>query len=75
MLLSSLGTSVANVGLPALTRAFSASLAQVQWIVLAYLLPVTALTVGAGRIGDQVGRKRLLLAGVAVFTIASALPR
>ena len=73
MLLASLGTSSANVGLPALAQAFSAPFPQVQWIVLAYLLAITVCVVGAGRLGDQWGRKRLLLAGIAVFTLGSAL--
>src|SRR4029077_16407570 len=73
MLLSSLGTSIANVALPTLAQAFAASFQQVQWVVLAYLLAVTALIVGVGRLGDIVGRRRLLLAGVLLFTAASAL--
>jgi EmrB/QacA subfamily drug resistance transporter len=72
-LLSSLGASVANVGLPALAQAFGASFQQVQWVVLAYLLAVTTLIVGAGRLGDVLGRRRLLLAGVLLFTAASLL--
>ncbi|PWC53494.1 MFS transporter [Azospirillum sp. TSO22-1] len=73
MLLSSLGTSVANVALPTLAEAFGASFQQVQWIVVAYLLAVTTLIVGVGRLGDRIGRRRLLLAGLALFTAASAL--
>ncbi len=73
MLLSSLGTSIANVGLPTLAEAFGASFGEVQWIVLAYLLAITSLIVGVGRLGDLVGRRRLLLAGIALFTAASAL--
>lgn len=73
MLLSSLGTSIANVSLPALAHAFGASIQQVQSVVLAYLLATTVLVVGAGRLGDSAGRKRILLAGIAVFTLASAL--
>lgn len=73
MLLSSLGTSIANVGLPTLALAFGASFEQVQWIVLTYLLAVTTLVVGAGRLGDLVGRRRLLLGGIGVFTLASLL--
>ena len=73
MLLSSLGTSIANVGLPTLAAAFSASFQQVQWVVLAYLLAITALIVSAGRLGDIVGRRRLLLIGMGVFTAASVL--
>jgi len=73
MLLSSLGTSIANVGLPALAEAFSASFQQVQWVVLAYLLAITALIVSVGRLGDIIGRRRLLLIGICVFTAASVL--
>ena len=73
MLLSSLGTSIANVGLPALAQAFTASFQEVQWIVLAYLLAITTLIVSVGRLGDVTGRRRLLLAGIFLFTVASVL--
>ena len=73
MLLSSLGTSIANVGVPTLAQAFNASFQQVQWIVLAYLLAITTLIVSVGRLGDLTGRRRLLLAGISVFTLASIL--
>lgn len=71
VLLASMGISIANVALPALAAAFGASFQEVQWIVLAYLLAVTTLIVGAGRLGDIAGRRRLLLAGTALFTLAS----
>lgn len=73
MLLSSLGTSIANVGLPTLAQAFGASFQQVQWVVLAYLLAITTVVVSVGRLGDLLGRRRLLLAGIALFTGASLL--
>ncbi len=73
VLLSSLGTSVANVALPTLAQAFNASFQQVQWVVLAYLLAITTLIVSVGRLGDLVGRRRLLLAGIFLFTLASVL--
>ena len=73
MLLSSLGTSIANVALPTLAQAFTASFQEVQWIVLAYLLAITALIVSVGRLGDIMGRRRLLLAGIGLFTAASIL--
>ena len=73
MLLSSLGTSIANVGLPTLALALDASFAHVQWIVLAYLLAITTLIVSVGRLGDLTGRRRLLLIGIGLFTLASAL--
>ena len=73
MLLSSLGTSIANVGLPTLAQAFNASFQEVQWIVLAYLLAITTLIVSVGRLGDIIGHRRLLLAGIFLFTVASVL--
>jgi MFS family permease len=73
ILLASLGTSIANVALPTLAQAFGASFQQVQWVVLAYLLAVTTAVVTVGRLGDMVGRRRLLLAGIALFTAASVL--
>jgi EmrB/QacA subfamily drug resistance transporter len=73
ILLSSLGTSIANVALPTLAAAFTASFQQVQWVVLAYLLAITTLIVGAGRLGDIIGRRKLLLAGTGLFTAASIL--
>jgi EmrB/QacA subfamily drug resistance transporter len=73
MLLSSLGTSIANVALPTLAQAFNASFQEVQWIVLAYLLAITTLIVSVGRLGDITGRRRLLLAGILLFTTASVL--
>lgn len=73
VLLSSLGTSIANVALPSLAEAFNASFQAVQWIVIAYLLAITTLIVSAGRLGDIVGRRSLLLIGVSLFTLASLL--
>ncbi len=71
MLMSSLDTSIANAGLPALAKAFGASFQAVQWIVLAYLLVITTLIVSVGRLADRLRRKRLLLGGVGLFTVAS----
>jgi MFS family permease len=71
MLMPSLDTSIANVGLPTLARAFAASFQEVQWIVLAYLLAITTLIVSVGRLGDIIGRHRLLLGGICLFTVAS----
>jgi EmrB/QacA subfamily drug resistance transporter len=73
MLLSSLGSSIAIVALPQLAVAFDATFQAVQWVVLAYLLVLTILIVSVGRLGDIVGRRRLLLAGIILFTVASAL--
>jgi EmrB/QacA subfamily drug resistance transporter len=73
MLMSSLGTSIANVALPTLVKTFSLTFQDVQWVVLAYLLATTTLIVSAGRLGDLTGRRRLILAGLFLFTFASML--
>lgn len=73
VLLASLGTSIANVALPTLARAFNAAFQDVQWIVLAYLLAVTTMVVSVGRLGDLTGRRKLMVAGVLLFTLASTL--
>lgn len=73
MLMPSLDTSIANVGLPTLAEAFGATFQEVRWVVIAYLIAITALIVSAGRLGDLFGRRRLLLTGIALFTLTSLL--
>ena len=73
MLLSSLAVSSPNTALPSLAVAFAAPFQHVQWIILAYLLTITIMIVSAGRLGDVLGHKRVLLAGIALFTVASML--
>ena len=63
--------SVVNVGLPAIGRSFHADAIGLQWLVNAYLLPLSALLLLGGAAGDRFGRRRLLIAGVLVFGIAS----
>lgn len=72
MLMPSLGASIANVALPSLMTAFGATSQEVQWVVIAYLMAVTALLVTAGRLGDLLGKRRLLLVGMGLFGTASA---
>jgi len=70
-LLASLGTSSINVALPSLAQDFNAPLQEAQWVLLSYLLAVTALVISAGRLGDSIGPRRLLLTGLALFSVAS----
>ncbi|MEK8030909.1 MFS transporter [Ideonella sp. DXS29W] len=72
MLLPSLSLSIANVALPTLAEAWGASFGGVQWVVLAYLLAITTLVVGWGRLGDRLGRRQVLATGLAVFILGSA---
>jgi EmrB/QacA subfamily drug resistance transporter len=64
--------SVVNVGLPAIGMALGAQEETLQWIINAYLLPLSALLLFGGAAGDRFGRKRLLIWGIAVFAVASA---
>ncbi len=72
-LLPALGISIANVALPTLAEVFAVSFQQVQWVVLAYLVAATTTMVSVGRLGDLIGRRRLLIAGIVLFTAASGL--
>ncbi len=73
MLLASLGTSIANIALPSLAEAFSAPFSQVQAVVVAYLAALTISVMVAGRLGDRHGLKPMLIAGLALFALASLL--
>jgi MFS family permease len=73
LLMTALDTSIVNASLPLLAQTLGISFQSAQWIVLAYLLAVTSFTVSAGRVGDVVGRRRLLLAAIALFIVASVV--
>src|SRR5882724_2698333 len=64
--------TVINVALPALQRSLNATVVDVQWVVEAYSLPLAALLLVGGSLGDQLGRRRIFLIGVAIFSLASA---
>src|ERR1700682_3453960 len=68
-----LDSTIVNVALPAIQRDLHFSQANLTWVVNAYLIAYGSLLLLAGRAGDLVGRKRVFLAGVAVFTVASGL--
>jgi MFS family permease len=53
--------------------AFGVTFSAVQWVVLSYLITMTALAVYAGRLGDRFGKRRLLFIGLALFALSSAL--
>ncbi|WP_227025006.1 MFS transporter [Streptomyces tsukubensis] len=60
-----------NLALPRIGRDLHAGGAGLQWVISAYLLSTGTLMLGAGRLGDLFGRRRLLLAGLAVFGASS----
>ena len=73
MMLGSLGVSLPYVALPTFSEAFGISLQAVQCVVTSYLLAVTTLVVGVGRLGDIFGPRKVLLAGLSLFMLATIL--
>ncbi len=65
-------STVVNVALPVLQQDFHATAADVQWVVEAYALFLSALILVGGALGDRFGRKRMFAAGIALFAFASA---
>jgi EmrB/QacA subfamily drug resistance transporter len=68
-----LDVTVVNVALPAIRSDLDASFAELQWVVDAYALTLAATLLTAGAIADREGRRRVFVAGLAVFTACSAL--
>jgi MFS family permease len=66
-----LDTNVVAVSLPSIARSFHASFADVEWVVSAYMVAFASCLLPAGALADRVGRKRMLLIGLAVFFLAS----
>jgi EmrB/QacA subfamily drug resistance transporter len=70
-LMDMIDVTIVNVALPTIRRDLHASATQLEWVVSAYLLAFAAALIMAGNLGDRFGRKRVFLAGVAVFGVAS----
>ncbi len=71
--MSNLDLFIVNVALPSIGADFGGSLARLSWILNGYAIAFAALLIAAGRLGDRIGQRRVFLAGVALFTLASAL--
>jgi EmrB/QacA subfamily drug resistance transporter len=69
--LSFVDGSVLSVALPAIRESYGAGAQDVQWVVNAYLLPLSALLLLGGALGDHFGRRRLLLIGTSIFGATS----
>jgi len=65
--------SVVNVGLPAIGYSLHADATELQWVINAYLLPLSALLLPGGATGDRFGRRNILILGVSLFGVGSAL--
>jgi MFS family permease len=64
-------SAIINVALAAIANDLQLSPQQLQWIINAELLPLAALTLVGGALGDQIGQKRAFLSGIAIFGLAS----
>lgn len=73
LFMASLDLFIVNLAFPDLARSFGASLQDLAWVLNGYAIVFAALLVPAGRIADRVGRKRVFLLGLVVFSLASAL--
>ena len=70
-----LDLTIVNVAIPSMRRGLHASLPEIGWVINAYIIVLAVLMITAGRLGDLRGRRNLFIAGVAVFTVASATCR
>lgn len=68
-----LDSNIVAVSLPPIARSLNATFADIEWVVSAYILPFTALLLASGSFADRHGRKRTMLIGLVVFTVASVL--
>lgn len=73
VILATIDGSIVNVAFPTLVEELDTAFNVIQWVALGYLLTIATLTLGVGRLGDIVGKKRIYTTGFSVFTIASAL--
>lgn len=69
--MSTLDGSIVNIALPAILKDFDTTLTTTEWVVMIYLLSVTAFLLGFGRLGDLKGRKKIYGYGLVVFSLAS----
>jgi MFS family permease len=68
-----LDVTIVNVALPQIEADLGATLTDLQWVVDAYVLALASLTLIAGSLGDRLGRRRVFVAGLSLFTLASLL--
>ncbi len=66
-----LDLTIVNIAIPSMITALGASLDEILWVVNAYVLVLAVLLITAGRLGDLRGQRKLFVAGVVVFTLAS----
>ncbi|MBI5582388.1 MAG: MFS transporter [Deltaproteobacteria bacterium] len=73
VLMATLDMSIINVSLPTLVQVLGTDFPTIQWVILAYVLVITSTMLSMARLGDMVGKKRIYLLGLVIFTIGSGL--
>src|SRR2546423_3859617 len=71
MLMIILDSAIVNVALPWIQRDLGFSQSQLVWVVNSYLITFGGLLLLSGRLGDLLGRRRIFLVGMVIFTLAS----
>jgi EmrB/QacA subfamily drug resistance transporter len=71
--LATIDGSIVNIGLNTLVNELHQPLNVVEWVVLAYMLTLSTLMLSVGRLSDMIGKKKLYLAGIIIFTVGSIL--
>ena len=71
--MNNLDQSIVSLALPTLGQAFEAEVGVIQWVILAYQAAIIAVLLIAGRLSDRIGARRVFLAGLVLFTLASLL--
>lgn len=73
VLIVQIDATAINLALPSLSREMQASTSQLQWVIDAYLVVLAALLMFSGSLGDRIGRRRVLMLGLMIFGLGSAL--
>lgn len=68
-----LDVSVVNVGMPAIMQSFHIGISTAEWVVTAYLLPMTLMLIVSGWLADKIGSKPVFIVGLSIFTLGSFL--
>ena len=71
--LSVVDMGIVNLALPTIERDFNTNLSTLQWVTVGYALAISVLLLPLGRMGDLLGRKRLIIAGLVIFCVAVTL--
>ena len=73
VLMSTLDSSIVTIALPTLVEKFHTTFPIIQWVVLSYLVVITAAMLGIARLGDMVGKKQVYMTGLGIFSVGSLL--